>query len=168
MRRVPDTVPTAPAATLAAAAERVAQEENAMTKIRFLPLATAAALASTSPAAALPLDQGALQARLPGAEIRVNYAGPRGMEDHVWRLQADGSVTAVYMRAPIASDRGGAPEVVSGTGRWSVQGNQLCVDVQGIMSGRQACFVVDTGAGNRVTLVAGNSLHILRGTIERR
>ena len=139
-----------------------------MTRSRSSILALAASLAVAAPAAALPLDSGALQSRLPGSEIRVTYAGPRGMEDHVWRLQADGSVNAVYMRAPIANDRGGAPELGGGAGRWSVQGNQLCLDVPGILTGRQACFAIDSGAGNQVTLVGGNSLHILRGTMTTR
>lgn len=139
-----------------------------MSKLRLQILAAAAVMIATGPSIAQPLDGAALQGRAPGSEIRVNYAGPRGMEDHVWRLQSDGSVSAVYMRAPIANDRGGSPELGGGTGRWSIQGNQLCIDVSGIMTGRLACFAIDAGSGNRVTLVGGNSLHVLRGTMTAR
>jgi len=143
-----------------------------------------AALAAWSPAAAAPLDGATLQNRLPGAEIRTNFLGSRGMEDHVWRLQADGTMAAAYMRAPIANDRG-ALEYGSGVGRWAANGGQLCIQMQGVFAGEQACFVVDVGPGNRVTLIGGNArptgstfsfapqpglnqLPILRGTIHMR
>lgn len=139
-----------------------------MSTFKLQILAAAATMIAAGPAIAQPLSGPALQSRVPGSEIRVNYDGPRGMEDHVWRLQSDGSVSAVYMRSPIANDRGGAPELGGGTGRWTIQGNQLCIDVSGIMTGRQACFAIDAGAGNQVTLVGGNSLHVLRGTMTAR
>lgn len=139
-----------------------------MSTLRLRILAAAAVTIAAGPAIAQPLSGPALQSRVPGSEIRVSYAGPRGMEDHVWRLQADGSVSAVYMRAPIANDRGGSPELGGGTGRWTIQGNQLCIDVSGIMTGGHACFAIDAGAGNQVTLVGGNSLHVLRGTMTAR
>lgn len=138
-----------------------------MIKLRLAVLSAAAASALAGPAAALPLDGASLQSRVPGAVIRVNYSGPFAMEDHVWRLRADGTIEAVVMRAPNANDHGGPHELGSGTGRWSVQGNELCVDVSAILTGRRACFSVETGPNNQVTLVGGNSLHVFRGTMTR-
>ncbi len=155
-----------------------------MSKSHAALLTLAAALAPAGPAVALPLDGAALQGRASGSEIRVNFLGPRGMEDHVWRLTPDGSVAASYIRAPIANDRG-APEYGGGVGRWSVNGNHLCVHMQGIFSSRGACFAVDAGPGNRVTLIGSNpaqpgsvfgfvplngahDLPILRGTMSTR
>ena len=155
-----------------------------MTTSRASVWALAAALAAASPAIAMPLDGATLQNRLPGSEIRVNFNGTRGMEDHVWRLQADGSIGAVYTRAPIANDRG-ALEYGGATGRWWVQGNHLCVQMQGIFAGQGACFAVDAGPGNRAVLTGANTfqpgsalgwaplngssgLPVLRGTITAR
>ncbi len=133
---------------------------------RFSLLGLVAALAAASPADAAPLDGAALRSSLPGSEIRANFLGPRGMEDHVWRLQPDGTVTAVFTRAPHPNDRG-ALEYGGGIGRWTVHGGQLCVQMQGVFAGQQACFVVDLGPGNRVTLTGGNPTPILRGTLDR-
>lgn len=137
-----------------------------MTASRVSILGLVAALAAASPADAAPLDGAALQSRLPGSEIRANVLGQRGMEDHLWRLQADGTITAVFTRAPHPNDRG-TLEYGGGIGRWIVHGGQLCVQMQGVFAGQQACFVVDMGPGNRVTLTGGNPTPILRGTLDR-
>ncbi len=154
-----------------------------MSIVRLPMLAIAVTWAAGS-AYAAPLDGATLQSRLPGSEIRVNFLGSRGMEDHVWRLQGDGTITAVYARAPIANDRG-ALENGSNIGHWTVQGPNLCVQMQGVFAGQLACFVVDIDQGNRVTLVGANTarpgaifgfaprpgvteLPVLRGTIHLR
>ncbi len=154
-----------------------------MLKSRLPMLAVAVAWAASA-AHAAPLDGASLQNRLLGSEIRVNFLGSRGMEDHVWRLQDDGTIAAAYLRAPIANDRG-ALESGSGIGRWTVQASHLCVQMQGVFAGQVACFVVDIGPGDRVTLVgagparAGTTLGflpqpdtaelpVLRGTIHLR
>jgi hypothetical protein len=90
------------------------------------------------------------QAFAPG-EFRGSFTGARGFVSVVWRFQAGGQVTAVYV---IERSAGQSTYREEGrdSGTWTVNGNQICVQFQ-TQPTWNGCYTVDVGPGTQARLV---------------
>jgi hypothetical protein len=105
-----------------------------------------------------------LQSRVVGAELRGYFSNGAFFENHIWRFAPDGTVRAVYDRTRAAAQQSTVRESGSDTGRWSVEGNQLCVQFQFVLDRQKRCYTVDARDGIHVRLVGP---HTIEGTLTR-
>lgn len=115
-----------------------------------------------APAAAAPLGGEEIRARSTGGEFR-GYGNIRRLEDFIWRLAPDGTVSSVSLVRRGGRDAGEFIEYRD-AGTWRVEGNRLCVQfgsVHGFLSG---CYTVDGIGGDHVRLVGPANLE---GTLGR-
>jgi hypothetical protein len=127
-------------------------------------LLVAAFAATALPAGAAPLVAADIQSRIAGGEFRGYFANGAYFENHIWRFAPDGSVRAVYDRVRSAAQQSTVRESGSDTGRWTVEGNQLCVQFQIILDRRKSCYAVDAREGSQVRLIGAQAIE---GTITR-
>jgi hypothetical protein len=113
-------------------------------------LGAAIALAASSHAA--PLGGAELQLRSAGGEFRGYGATRRGqLEDVIWRMSANGTVSSVSLVRRGGRDTGQFIEYRD-SGTWRVEGNRLCVAFDGVHRDFNGCYGVDGGAGAHVRL----------------
>jgi hypothetical protein len=130
-------------------------------------------LACAALLAALPLS-GGLAEPLTGSDIRARSTGGefRGygpsrnsnLEDYIWRLRADGSLSSVSSyRRRYGTNTGGFEEN-SDSGTWRVDDNRLCVEFRAAHSALSGCYAVDGVGGDHVRLSGPARLE---GTLSR-
>jgi hypothetical protein len=129
-------------------------------------LAAAAVLAAVPFGAghAAPMSGGEILARSVGGEFRGYGTTRRNpLEDMIWRLHPDGSVTSISVirrRAAMA----GQFEEYRDIGRWRVEGNRLCVEFGAVHRDLSGCYTVDGRGGDHVRLSGPLQLE---GTLSR-
>lgn len=135
-------------------------------KSMILAAGAALAMGLVPVATAAPLAGPGLMERVVGAEFRGYYRSQRGEEDVLWRFAPDGTVTGIFLVM-----RHAGPSLirfeVSDSGRWTVQGDQLCIQWRLQMYGQQNCFNVDAREGTHVRLNGGISLSPIEGQFTR-
>jgi hypothetical protein len=123
--------------------------------MRSLPFAAAALLAAAplAPAEAAPLGGQELRARSAGGEFRGYGATRRSrLEDVIWRLRPDGSVSSVSLIRRGGRDSGEFIEYRD-AGSWRVEGNRLCLQFGAVHGDLSGCYDVDGIGGDHVRLV---------------
>ncbi len=115
-------------------------------------------------AGAVSLTPADIQSRIAGAEFRGYFSNGAFFENHIWRFAPDGTVRAVYDRTRAASQQSTVREAGADMGRWSVEGNQLCVHFQLLLDRQKRCYIVDAREGIHVRLVGP---HTIEGTLTR-
>jgi hypothetical protein len=105
------------------------------------------------PAAAAPMSGDEIRARSAGGEFRgFGSTRRRTLEDIIWRLRADGSVTSVSLIRRGGRDSGEFIEYRD-AGTWRVEGNRLCVQFGSVHGDLSGCYSVDGTGGDHVRLV---------------
>lgn len=122
---------------------------------------TAAALVAAlplAPAAAAPMGGQEIQARSAGGEVRgFGATRRRNLEDMIWRLRTDGTVSSISLIRRGGRDAGEFIEYRD-TGTWRVEGNRLCVRFGSVHGDLSGCYSVDGIGGDHVRLVGPVSL----------
>ncbi len=121
-------------------------------------IAAVSLLFSASGAGAAPLAANALTARVAGAEFRGYFSNGGFFENHIWRLAPDGAARAVYDRRRGAGQHGMYFEAGQDTGRWSVEGDRLCVQFAVLFLGQKRCYSVMALQGSQVRLSGPESI----------
>jgi hypothetical protein len=126
-------------------------------------LLLAAAIAPISVASADPLVGPALQAGVIGAEFRGYSSSYKGFENHIWRFQPDGRVTAVYN---IRYDLGWFPHQIdgSGVGSWAIEGDRVCIRWDAGMRRAGGCYSIDVRHGHYIRMIGPE---VWEGTLQR-
>jgi hypothetical protein len=120
-----------------------------------LPFAAAALLAAVplAPVEAAPLGGAELRARSAGGEFRGFGTTRRSrLEDVIWRLRPDGSVSSISQIRRGGRDSGQFIEYRD-AGTWRVEGNRLCVQFGAVHGDLSGCYAVDGIGGDHVRLV---------------
>ena len=105
------------------------------------------------PAAAAPMGGDEIRARSAGGEFRgFGSTRRRTLEDIIWRLRPDGSVTSVSLIRRGGRDSGEFIEYRD-AGTWRVEGNRLCVQFGSVHGDLSGCYSVDGTGGDHVRLV---------------
>lgn len=87
-----------------------------------------------------------------GTELRISGRHERsGIRDHIWRLGADGAVRGIYS-SPQIFYAGVFFENGSDAGRWTAEGNRLCVTWNTWTRGQPTCYAVTYTGGNGISL----------------
>jgi len=119
-------------------------------------LAAAALFASLpfADAMAAPLGGAEIRARSTGGEFRGYGSTNRSrLEDMIWKLRPDGSVSGISQIRRGGRDSGQFIEY-SDIGAWRVEGNRLCVQFGSVNNHLNGCYTVDSaGGGDHVRLV---------------
>ena len=129
-------------------------------------IAAAALLAALplAPVAAAPMGGPEIQARSTGGEFRgFGATRRRNLEDMIWRLRPDGTVSSISLVRRGGRDSGEFTEYRD-AGTWRVEGNRLCVQFGGVHADLSGCYGVDGTGGDHVRLSGPVNLE---GTLSR-
>ena len=114
------------------------------------------------PAAAAPMGGEEIRARSTGGEFR-GYGFTGRLEDFIWRLRPDGTLTSISLIRRGGRDTGQFIEY-GDAGTWRVEGNRLCVQFESVHRSVSGCYTVDGIGGDHVRLVGPITLE---GTLGR-
>lgn len=126
--------------------------------MNFNLFAIAGALLAAAEAAAAPLAGSALPARVAGAEFRGYFQNGSFFENQIWRLAPDGAVQAIYDRRRGSSQQSHYSEAGQDAGRWTIEGDRLCVQFTALFAGQKRCYSVDARQGSHVRLQGPESI----------
>src|SRR5689334_21705726 len=117
-------------------------------------IALALALVAVAvPAAGAPLSGAELQARSAGGEFRGYGSTHRSqLEDVIWKLRPDGTVSSMSLVRKGGRDTGQFIEYRD-TGTWRIEGDRLCVAFDGAHRDLSGCYGADASGGDHVRLV---------------
>ncbi len=121
-------------------------------------IAMAATLLAAAEASAAPLAASALPARVAGAEFRGYFQNGAFFENQIWRLAPDGTVRATYHRVRGSSQQNNYSEAGQDAGRWTIEGDRLCVQFTALFAGQKRCYIVDARQGIHVRLTGPESI----------
>jgi hypothetical protein len=117
----------------------------------------AAALAATAFAApAMAHHPVALDALLPGSEIRRSISHGDEMRDEVLKLHADGSLTGNYQVTRSGLSRGVEHRQGRIHGTWAIVQGKLCITGKGLSEGYKTCYSVTKGYHGKREFAAVN------------
>lgn len=126
------------------------------------------ALSMTVPGSAAIAGQNSVlpnDGNLAGYEIRVNLPGHYAPTDHLWRFNADGTVSGVSFFARTGARGGTFSETNADNGTWSIQDGAVCVQFGGQLSEANGCYHVQTTGGRHIIMTPVDGRGAYKGTL---